>query len=157
MVVEGPGGLGIRRLKHVLPAVLIDALGAGLMAGAEDKVVEVIGAQLDSIFARIAQNPSDMHQVEVYCMAGDRRNILDQAAAFAGRLPELVRLRTEVNAARRQRLTTISTAIRQSTSPSLKVHQRSMKSWAAELNQVQAIQHGGIDQARKAFTAGTII
>lgn len=156
-IVAGPDGLDVQRRKHVLPAILVDALQAGLLAGTEGQVGEVLGRQLDRIFDEIEKEPHNVHQIEVFCMSGNRQHIVDQAAAFCGRLPRLTKLRETVDVARRQRYMEISAAIRRAASPSLKAHQRSTKSWAAELSQLQAVKPEQIDHTRANFTTGSII
>lgn len=156
-VVVGPNNLDIQRWKHVLPGVLLDAMQTGIFAGCEDRIAQELGTHFDTILDAIEKAPHHIHLIEVFCMSGDKRKIVDQAAAFSGRLPRLIQMRSMVEAARRQRYAAISSSIRQATSPSVKAHLRAARSWAAELSQLQIAKPENIENSRSQFAAGVVI
>lgn len=156
VVVQGPEA-AIQRFHHVVSTPILEALSDGLFAGIEESVANYLGAQVDMLLDRIEREPGHLHVIEFAGALPRKSGLLDQMAAFSGRLPRLAKARTLVESARRTNYADISSSIRRQTSPAVARRNESNRSWAHEVSQLRQASPDAIAESRNKFQAGAIL
>lgn len=157
IVAQGPDGRAIRRLHYAVATPVIEALSIGLLKPDDGDVLEVVGQQVDSLLDMIVATPANLHCIEFAGGGSQRASMLDQVAAFSGRLERLAQVRSLVDSERRKAHSEMTVDIRRRTAPKAVRQAAEDRSWAHEAYQLRSLAPESVSEMRSVYGLGAIL